>query len=167
MANRPGQGRKPTPPQLRLVRGSERKLGPQIEVPTNAAVVDPPAWLSEDAKLEWLRLSPLLEASGLVTKLDVRAFAQYCELAALCERAWRNIETMRRQSPIFDGLVVRTPGGGIAQNPVIRTAMNAAEKLVKIGSEFGLSPVARVRISSLKAAGVSETDKLDAEFLAG
>lgn len=74
------RGRKATPPGVKAAREGRRVRG---VVPP-----DPPTWLSESAKADYLRLAPELAKCGAMqTFLDVDALAVYCDLFAAYREA--------------------------------------------------------------------------------
>ena len=73
----------PTPSALRVLRGNPGRRRQTKTEPTLApGIPDPPAFLSEIALQEWLRVAPALAAAGLLTLLDRAALAAYCALWA-------------------------------------------------------------------------------------
>ena len=73
-------GRPPTPTPLRLLRGNpqHRPINDQEPKPTPIAPRCP-SWLSPVAKRHWRALAPELERIGVLTTIDVGAFAGLCE----------------------------------------------------------------------------------------
>ena len=69
------RGRKPKPTALKLLEGNpgKRPLNGREPVPPRAALKCP-AWLLPEAKKEWKRLAPALEAMGVLTMADLTAF---------------------------------------------------------------------------------------------
>ena len=57
---------------------------------------------------------------------------------------------LRKESekdPINYGLVIYTKNGNLIQNPLVAIANKAARDCLRYGSELGLTPIARTRIS--------------------
>ena len=70
------RGRKPKPTAMKELEGNPGKH------PLNASEPKPkkkapacPKWLEPEAKKEWKRLAPSLEAMGVLTQADLTAFA--------------------------------------------------------------------------------------------
>ena len=72
-------GRKPTPTALKLVKGNPGKRAVnKAEAVVALSEPTPPAFLCDDAKVEWGRVCSALYAAGLMTELDRAALAAYC-----------------------------------------------------------------------------------------
>jgi len=81
-------GRKPKPTKLKIIEGNpgKRPLNENEPIPQSIAP-ECPDWLSDDAKKEWKRLAPELERLGLLTVLDMAAFAGYCQSYAKLKKS--------------------------------------------------------------------------------
>lgn len=78
-------GPAPTPTAVLRLRGSKRakyRRGGE-PLPTGTPVC--PAWVRADARAAWKAIVPELEASGVLSRVDVNTLARYCTLWA----AWR------------------------------------------------------------------------------
>jgi len=68
--------------------------------------------------------------------------------------AWRTaveaLHELAQRDPVMRGLVIKAASGGAVQNPMLLTAKQAANDMVRYAGEFGMTLVARARI----AAGV-------------
>ena len=134
------RGRPPKPTALKVLEGNpgKRPLHKEAELPPLKSL-RPPAWLMPDAKKEWRRLAPALQAQGLLTAGDTTAFAGYCQAYA----RWKEAEewiTLR-------GSVMVTPSGYRQQVPQVSIAANSLKTMQSLAAEFGLTPAARARIS--------------------
>ena len=67
---------------MKLLEGTFRKDRAPKAIPKPPKGAKPPTWLGAEAKREWKRIGPWLEAQGLLTKVDEAAFATYCDLYA-------------------------------------------------------------------------------------
>src|SRR5215831_5793220 len=121
------RGRKPKPPQLRLVGGNAGKR-PIRRSPQPKGVAARPPGLSPAARREWDRLKPPLAALGLLTPADAQFFACYCEAAA----TWRHANQQLRKL----GEMVLDDKGMPCRNPWLRVRSDAAAELRQFGSEF-------------------------------
>ena len=67
-------------------------------------------------------------------------------LAAYCQAFERFVEAERkiRQS----GLLIKTTGGNVIQNPLVGVANRAMEIMHKFLTEFGLTPSSRTRVAA-------------------
>jgi P27 family predicted phage terminase small subunit len=152
MGNAKGQGRKPKPTHLKLLEGDPNKCRINMDEPKpypKAPKV--PTWLSREAKAEWRRLAPQLEAIGILTELDMAMFASYC--AAFGKLVWaeKMIKQQRKEgAKLSGGLIMQTPTGAYQTNPYVWIYNKALEQIRNFGSEFGLSPSSRTRIKVVK-----------------
>ena len=98
------RGRKPKPTALKVLEGNpgKRPLNEYEPVPPKGTI-ECPDWLEEEAKREWERLAPSLEAMGVLTTADLTAFAGYCQAYA----RWREAEEFISQH----GSIFQTPSG--------------------------------------------------------
>ena len=150
------RGPKPTPTHLKLVRGNpgKRSLPKKgAEIPVVIEVVQPPAFLSDDAKLEWGRMIDTLVTLKLVSALDRAALGAYCQAYGRWAQAERALAAMRERDPHSAGLLVKTTGDNIVQNPLVGVANKAMADMVRYAAEFGMTPSARVRLTGAGAGG--------------
>ena len=176
------RGRKPKPTALKKLQGNpgKRKLKANEPQPApiallpagkkKANVVKTPAefridrlgnradndgWMPPDAAGEAARAYKVilaeLSALGVVTTIDEPLLKAFCQAFGV----WREASAMVNRY----GLIVRSPNGSLIQSPHLPIVNKQAAIMAKIGSEFGLSPIARTRL------GTEEAPKEDA-FLA-
>jgi P27 family predicted phage terminase small subunit len=148
------RGRKPTPTHLKLLYGNpgKRPLNPDEPKP---GVKPPtcPSHLSPPAKAEWKRLASQLTLLQILTELDRAALAGYCQAYG----RWVEAENKLRETP----MLIKLPSGYVQQNPWLTIANKQLELMHKYLTEFGLSPVARSRVSlSVLPFGKSKFDGL-------
>lgn len=136
-----GRGRPPKPTQIKILEGNpgKRKLNesepkPDIKAPTC------PDFLSDYAKVEWRRITPLLLRVKLITEIDRAALAMYCQTYG----RWRHAEEKIKA----DGLMKISPNGYEIQNPYIAISNKAIEKMRGLLAEFGMSPATRSRVKA-------------------
>ena len=74
------RGRKPKPTAMKELEGNPGKhpLNTNEPKPTKKAPACP-KWLEPEAKKEWRRLAKQMEAIGILTEVDMAAFAGYCQ----------------------------------------------------------------------------------------
>lgn len=145
------RGRKPKPVALRVIEGNrgKRRLPRTPEPP--AAAPDAPDHLDEAARAEWGRIVAELMAVGLVTRPDRAALAAYCVTYSRWVKAERRIQETAE--------LVRTPNGSLQQSPWVSIANRSLELMYKFLTEFGLTPVSRVRLSAKEAASSDPAEK--------
>ena len=141
------RGRKPKPTALKVLEGNpgKRPLNEHEPVPPKVQLKCPD-WLLPEAKKEWKRLAPALEAMGVLTMADLMAFAGYCQAYA----RWREAEEFISQH----GSIFKTPSGYVQQVPQVSIAQQNLKIMQSFCSDFGLTPATRSRI--IAAGGDSE-----------
>ena len=133
------RGRKPKPTALKALEGNpgKRPLNEHEPVPPKGAIRCP-AWLEAEAKKEWKRLAPSLEAMGVLTAVDITAFAGYCQAYA----RWKEAEEFISKH----GSIFQTTSGYVQQVPQVSIAQQNLKIMQSFCSEFGLTPATRSRI---------------------
>ena len=142
------RGRKPKPTALKQLEGNpgKRPLNTAEPVPPKGTLKCP-VWLEPEAKKEWKRLAPSLEAMGVLTMADLTAFSGYCQAYA----RWKEAEEFITQH----GSIFQTPSGYVQQVPQVSIAQQNLKIMQSFCSEFGLTPACRSRII---AAGGGKDD---------
>ena len=84
---------------------------------------------------------------GVLTQVDLTAFAGYCQAYA----RWREAEEFLSQH----GSIFKTPSGYVQQVPQVSIAQQNLKIMQSFCSEFGLTPATRARII---AAGGGKED---------
>ena len=133
------KGRKPKPTAIKILEGNpgKRPLNDKEPKPEKKAPRCP-SWLEPDAKTEWKRMAKVLEGLGLLTKVDMSAFAGYCQAYA----RWKEAEEFLSKH----GTIFKTPSGYVQQVPQVSIAQTYLKTMKDFCSEFGLTPAARSRI---------------------
>ena len=133
------RGRKPKPTALKILEGNpgKRPLNKYEPVPPDEQI-ECPSWLEPEAQKEWERLAPSLETMGILTTVDISAFAGYCQAFA----RWREAEEFISQH----GSIFQTPSGYVQQVPQVSIAQQNLKIMQSFCSEFGLTPATRARI---------------------
>ena len=158
-------GRKPKPTHLKLVTGNPgRRPLPAVEAQAVPALPSPPPHLSDDAKVEWGRVSEELYKIGLLSGIDRASIAAYCQAYGRWAIAERAIAEMGKRDLLTGGLMIKTSNGNAIQNPLVGTANKAMSDLVRYAAEFGMTPSARSRI--IAAPPGSESQDPVAAYLA-
>jgi P27 family predicted phage terminase small subunit len=158
-------GRKPKPTHLKLVTGNPgRRPLPAVEAQAAPALPSPPPHLSDDAKVEWGRVSEELYKIGLLSGIDRASLAAYCQSYGRWAGAERAIAEMGKRDMLTGGLMIKTSNGNAIQNPLVGTANKAMSDMVRYAAEFGMTPSARSRI--IAAPPGSESQDPAADYLA-
>lgn len=133
------RGRKTKPTALKVLEGNPGKRPLNDREPVlPKATLKCPAWLLPEAKKEWKRLAPALEAMGVLTMADLTAFEGYCQAYA----RWKEAEAFITQH----GSIFQTPSGYVQQVPQVSIAQQNLKIMQSFCSEFGLTPATRARI---------------------
>jgi P27 family predicted phage terminase small subunit len=132
------RGRKPKHPKLKVLEGNRGKRKVQPAPEPGAGPPDPPEWLTEDAIAEWQRIVPLLETSGILTRVDLALLVSYCE-------AWSDYRECRRQLA-EQGKTHIDDKGVERRSPWCILEKQAREAFLKAAEQLGCSPVSRSRL---------------------
>ena len=136
------RGRRPKPTRLKVLTGNPGKRPLNASEPKpDVAVPECPVELGPPARQEWDRMVGELAPLRLLTHLDRAALAAYCGAFALWAEATQAIQKY--------GAMVKSPTGYPIQSPYVSIANRQAEIMMRIASEFGLTPASRSRISTV------------------
>lgn len=151
-----GGGRKPLPTAVKVLNGNpgKERLPAPGEEPEYAAVdvtiIEPPEYLGEYGRAEWLRIGPELAAMGLLTEADMPAFEAYCITYQTMVEARLDIEAR--------GLSVQG-SRGLVKNPAVTVLASSVSSIRALAAEFGLTPSSRARIRL--PGDADESDEFD------
>ena len=147
-------GRKPKPTKFKVISGNpgHRPLN-RAEPKPKAATTRAPAGLSKLARKHWGVVAKQLTAAGILTELDKPALMLYCEAWARWREAAIEVEKC--------GMLIKAQNGFEMQNPYLAIANKAADQMLKMLAEFGMTPSSRSRI---QVQEVVKKDPLD-DFL--
>ena len=89
-------GRKPKPTAIKKLEGNpgKRKLNTKEPIPAKG-MPNCPEWLMPEAKKEWERLADLMNQMGVLTEVDMAAFAAYCQSYARWKEAQDDVYSDR------------------------------------------------------------------------
>lgn len=145
------KGRKPKPTAIKELEGNpgNRPLNDKEPKPLKKAPPCP-KWLEDDAKKEWRRLSKKMEQLGILTEVDMAAFAGYCQSHA----RWKAAEEFISKH----GAIVKTPSGYWQQVPQVSIAQQYMKQMSKFAEQFGLTPASRSRLIADTTAVVTDDE---------
>ena len=151
----PMAGRKPKPTAVKKLEGNpgKRKLNSKEPVPAKG-IPACPDWLMPEAKKEWERLAELMNQMGVLTEVDMAAFAAYCQSYARWKCAQEHITS--------GGSTFETDKGYQQQTPWVGIANTNQKLMLQAASEFGLTPSARSRIMAASSANKNDVDEMEA-----
>lgn len=139
------RGRKPTPTALKMVRGNPggRPLNKNEPMPPPAEIDVAPDWLSPDAATHWPLVAKQLHGAGLLTTIDTAALGLYCEAFA----RWMDAN----EKVVKLGAVVKSKHGYPIPSPYLQVSNQAYAQMVRMLTEFGMTPSSRSRCTVTKA----------------
>lgn len=138
------------PTALKLLQGTYRSdRAVNNEPKPKPAIPEVPTHLSDEAKVEWGRITEQLAGIGLLTKIDRAALAAYCE----CWADWVDASRLCASSvdehgKKTDRKVIKTAAGNFVENPYFSIKKRSAELMHKFLVEFGMTPASRSKISA-------------------
>lgn len=137
---------------MRLLHGNLGKRGlPKGEPKPAPCYLNPPKDLGPEAKAIWLELAQPLYEAGILTALDASALRLLCEAQATWRKATEAIQR--------EGMVYTTPTSIQRPSPWFRIQHAAAEQILRLFSEFGMTPSSRTRVKI--SEGSPDPDALD------
>ena len=149
------RGRKPKPTAMKELEGNPGKHPLNTSEPKpNKKAPACPKWLEPEAKKEWRRLAKQMEAIGILTEVDMAAFAAYCQSYARWKEAQEHIDS--------EGSTFETDKGYQQQTPWVGIANTNQKLMLQAASEFGLTPSSRSRIVAGSAKGKEPEDEMEA-----
>jgi P27 family predicted phage terminase small subunit len=132
-------GRKAKPTVLRKLQGNPSKRPFNELEPSPSGGPLPPIKLSEGAQVHWDNLALYLEASGMASRADSHALMLFCDAAERYEKATRDLNR--------SGLIIRTSKSDYPMmNPLISIQRGAFDDMMRVLSEFGMTPSSRTRL---------------------
>ncbi|MEK3988446.1 phage terminase small subunit P27 family [Robertmurraya sp. FSL R5-0851] len=143
------RGRKPKPTAIKALEGNpgKRQLN-QSEPQPDKKAPRCPTWLEPEAKKEWRRMVKQLEQLGILTEVDMAAFAGYCQAYA----RWKEAEEFITKH----GTIVKTPSGYWQQVPQVSIAQSYLKIMNRFCEQFGLTPSSRSRIVADKPSDAND-----------
>lgn len=108
-------GRKPKPTAVKELEGNpgKRKMNKKEPIPAKGTP-SCPMWLLPEARKEWRRLSKNLSQLGVLTEIDMVAFAAYCQSYARWKEAQEHISQEGSTFETNTGYQQQVPWVGIA-----------------------------------------------------
>lgn len=93
-----------------------------------------------EALAEWRRVAPTLERLDLLKPEDRALLSAYCETWSVYVAAVQRVRA--------EGLTITSPKSGVVhRNPAVTVAETARMHLLRLASEFGLTPAAEQRLA--------------------
>ena len=138
-----GRGPPPTPGTVLRMRGSPLAKGREKET-AHVPMERPscPKFVPADGRKIWKHLIPLLEAAGLLARLDRYALARYCVTLAYYERTLASLERMEAGG----GIDVLNEGGFMVETPAMKRLERFDAALSRHERTLGMTPSARASL---------------------
>lgn len=151
------RGRKPKPAEVRLIEGNPgHRPVPQPVViagrPVPGELETPPAHLPADARDFWTATVPRLVSAGIVDRVDIPALEMLATQYARAVQARRVVAE--------EGHFTRGSMGQIIEHPALKIERNATKAFQSLSEQFGITPVARVRLGKAELERQSLADAL-------
>lgn len=147
-------GKKPLPTILKIRNNtlkSDDKPKMELEPKPRPGKFKPPkdVYLDKIAVEEWNRITDELDFMGLLYAADRNQIAAYCMQYSIWSRAVQELAaakslTITHQPKNKDGETKRYA------HPMITVIRNSSELMVRIATEFGMTPSSRVRVNAGK-----------------
>lgn len=109
----------------------------------------PPTLLGEIAQKEWDRLAPGLAQKKVLTDWDLQIFVNYCMAVQQRDEAEKELAALRNEHTV-KSLLTLTPNKMKIMHPLLAIRNSAMRDIASFGSQLGLDPVSRSRISVAK-----------------
>lgn len=145
-------GRNAKPLQLHLLEGNKNRLTKKEiekrqELEKSIVFKDdnikPPSWLNKEARKQFKRVVDEFKSNDLLKNVDVHSIALFCDAYADYIECSRLIQE--------EGLMVEYTNKAAETNkvphPLLTKKKQLFEQMQKFMSEFGLSPIARARLT--------------------
>ena len=143
-----------TPTAILKLHGSRRAEGRTGEPTPPAGRPKCPTFLSPYAKTTWKALVPMLDQMGVLSLIDGRTLARYCELWA----KWRDLAQFVQKNGTAYEYVTQSGESHWRAFPQAKDLSSISDSLLRLEKQFGLTPSARAslkveRIDSQPDAG--------------
>lgn len=141
-------GRKPKPTALKLIQGNpgKRKVNKKEPQPAQGGrVPSPPAELGKMAKAEWKRIAKELHDMGVLTRIDTKTLANYCQAYEDMKIARGLLAKWNLANPNSPNQIV-TGGGMVRSHPLVQQIRDHRKDMMAFAAEFGLTPSSRSRV---------------------
>lgn len=147
---------RPVPTALKILRGNPGKRGLPQEPPAVKRAVRMPKWLSNDARVHWKSLLPIVTETRVMTAADEHALAIGCEALAEYQAC---LATVAEHGRTYT-LLTRSGDEMVRARPEVAMASDAWRRYKSMLIEFGLTPAARTKVAAVGGAA-QERDEWD------
>lgn len=135
----------------------EKRLAAEQALQARSDKIRCPSWLDDDAKKEWRRLVHELKEIGLLTNLDQSSLAICCDCYSKYMAATNKIN-----DTMLVGVHTNKHGAkNLVVNPYVMVAQKYADMYKKYCVEIGLTPNARMRMTTAAQAEPEKDELID------
>lgn len=140
---------RPLPDEIKALQGTLRQHRVNEDAPTpDKGVPDMPKGLSAGAKREWNSITLLLENLNVLSVIDSKALAAYCESYSQWQIAQKDV---RKRGQVIDALSWDKAKETFVvtdrkKNPSVSVAQEYLKLMKSFLIEFGLTPASRTRL---------------------
>ena len=149
-------GRPPLPSKVKSLRATSRKcreVADNSPVVTSLVDIKTPVHLTGEAKKVYTRLVSQLFNMGYLAEIDVDALSLY---------AWEYSELIKLQRQLqIEGYINEEEtkmGTTMKEHPLHKVVMKKLAAVNALGSQFGWSPVSRVRLHAIASGKEDKND---------
>lgn len=147
------RGPAPKPTALRVLHGETRPSRVNANEPMpRAGLPDAPSWLEPATREVWDRTVAELAHMRVLTSADRDALVVYCQAVVHHARAVREVAAT--------GLLIEGKDGYPVKNPAMQFVRDQAVLIKVMAGQFGLTPAARVGLTTGDAPDVEGAARL-------
>jgi len=128
------------PENVRRLHGEPNKRRHRVEPQPAERKPEPTDTLGLEARAVWDRLTAELDAMGILYAADGDPLAMLCSSVAVFREAERKLAD--------EGLILEDRDGAPRRNPWWLIRRDALNEIMRLGSAFGLTPVARTHLAT-------------------
>jgi P27 family predicted phage terminase small subunit len=142
------RGPAPKPTALRLLHGDRPSRVNTDEPIPDRGLPECPDDVSDEVRAIWDYTVRQIDVMGMSSRADRDTLRAYCEA----------VITHRRSSALLakSEVLVKSALGGPVRNPAVAVQRDAAQTLVRLAQQFGLTPAARSEIRAGVAPAVPD-----------
>lgn len=157
-------GPPPKPTALKLLEGNPGRRPLNTKEPQYELTKEPPDFLTDEGLVVWNQFSEQLKNTGVLTKVDVNAFGRYCDAFAVWLKLQAFVKKNGTTYPVFDYERIvhhdTQPDGSVKERverkkiivgaqayPQAKQYISVSELLLKLESQFGLTPASRSKVT--------------------